>query len=106
MPPRLSRSCAGSPSDSLAEQGAAEKETLTDLLLPGLARRVAGGHMADLVRQDGGELVLVIQIGEHPAGDIDVSSGKRHGIDDRTIEDGEGNRSIANLLPSVPGRRR
>ena len=60
MPPRFIRSCGGKPEHSLAEQGAAEQEALTNLLLPGLARRVAGGHMADLVRQDGGELVLVI----------------------------------------------
>src|SRR5262245_60490349 len=37
-------------------------------------------------------------MGEHPAGDIDVSPRKRHGVDDRTVEDGESYRSIAKLF--------
>ena len=37
-------------------------------------------------------------MGEHPASDIDVSSGKRHGIDDRTVENRERDRSIAKLF--------
>ena len=78
------------------------------MLLPGLARGMAGGHMADLVGQDGGKLVLIVQIGEHSAGHIDVASGKRHGIDDRTIENGEGDRRIAKFFsrsgaPEVTG---
>src|SRR5262245_462604 len=98
----------GEPEHSLADQGAAEQEPLTYLLLPGLARRVTGGHVADLMRQDAGELILVIQMGEHSPGDIDVSSRKRHGVDDRTVEDGEGYRSVAKLFfgsgpPEVTG---
>src|SRR5215475_13917158 len=47
-------------------------------------------------------------MGKHPAGDIDVSSRKRHGIDDRTVEDGESDRSVAKLFfgsgsPEVTG---
>src|SRR5262245_17067938 len=47
-------------------------------------------------------------MGKHPAGDIDVSSRKRHGVDDRTVEDGESYRSIAKLFfgagpPEVTG---
>src|SRR5262245_33074221 len=47
-------------------------------------------------------------MGKHPASDIDVSSRKRHGIDDRTVENGESYRSIAKLLfgsgpPEVTG---
>jgi hypothetical protein len=38
------------PEDSLTQERAAEKEALTYLLLPGLARRMASGHMTDLVR--------------------------------------------------------
>ena len=68
------------------------------MLLPRLARRVAGGDVADLVPQDGGELVFVIQMGEHPARDIDVPSGKGHGVDDRTVEYTESNRTFAKLL--------
>src|SRR5215475_5744579 len=37
-------------------------------------------------------------MGEHPAGDIDVSSRKRHGVDDRTVENGESYRSVAKLF--------
>src|SRR5262245_53005551 len=47
-------------------------------------------------------------MGKHPASDIDVSSRKRHGIDDRTVENRESYRSIAKLLfgcgpPEVTG---
>ena len=54
--------------------------------------------MTDLVRQDGGKLVFVIQMRQHAARDIDIAARKRHGIDDRTVEHAEGHRSIANLL--------
>src|SRR5262247_4870257 len=47
-------------------------------------------------------------MGKHPAGDIDVSSRKRHGINNRTVEDGESYRSVAKLFfgsgsPEVTG---
>src|SRR5262245_10674399 len=47
-------------------------------------------------------------MGEHPAGDIDVSPRKRHGVDDRTVENGESYRSVAKLFfgscpPEVTG---
>src|SRR5262249_47507636 len=47
-------------------------------------------------------------MGEHPAGGIDISSGKRHGVDNRTVEDGESYRSVAKLFfgsgpPEVTG---
>src|SRR5262249_10022680 len=47
-------------------------------------------------------------MGEHPAGDIDISSGKRHGVDNRTVEDGESSRRVAKLFvgpgpPEVTG---
>jgi hypothetical protein len=88
----------GKPEDSLADERTAEKEALTHLLLPGLPRRMASSHMADLVRQNSRELVLVIQIGKHPAGDIDVASGKRHSIDNRAVENSESYRCIAKFF--------
>src|SRR5262249_42699930 len=47
-------------------------------------------------------------MGKHPAGDIDVSSRKRHGINNRTVEDGESYRRVAKLFfgsgsPEVTG---
>jgi hypothetical protein len=94
----------GKPEDSLAEQRAAEKEPLTDLLLPGLARGVAGGHMADFVGQDGGKLVLVVQIGEHPAGHIDVASGRAMALTiglSRMVKV----TGVLRISSGVPGRR-
>ena len=35
---------------------------------------------------------------QHAARDIDISARKSHGIDDRTIEDAERNRGVANSL--------
>ena len=40
-------------------------------------------------------------MGKHPARDIDISAGKRHGVDDGTIQDSESNRCFANLLVSA-----
>src|SRR5262245_43743517 len=47
-------------------------------------------------------------MGKQPAGDIDVSSRKRHGIDDWTVENVESYRSVAKLFfgsgpPEVTG---
>ena len=59
------------------------------------------GDVAEFVRDHGRQLIFVIQMGKHPARDIDISAGKRHGVDDGTIEDPERNRGIANLLVSA-----
>src|SRR5262245_10782002 len=47
-------------------------------------------------------------MGKHPAGEIDISPRKRHRVDDRTVEDGESDRSVAKLFfgpgsPEVTG---
>src|SRR5262245_20231672 len=47
-------------------------------------------------------------MGKHPASDIDVSCWKRHGVDDRTVEDGESYRCVTKLFfgsgsPEVTG---
>ena len=46
-----------------------------------LAHRMARGHVADLVAQHRGELSLGVQVGENPAGDVDVAAGERKGVD-------------------------
>src|SRR5919108_3199381 len=59
---------------------------------------MTGGDVADLVRQDRGELVFIVQMAEHSARDIDISSWKGHGVDDWTVKHSEGHRSFAKCL--------
>src|SRR4026209_2068293 len=59
---------------------------------------MAGGDVTDLVRQNGSELIFAVQVSQHAARDIDISARKSHGVDDRTVEHGESDRSIAYLL--------
>jgi hypothetical protein len=50
---------------------------------------VAFGYVAELMAHGGGELGLVVDQGEQPAGDEDVAAGQRMGIGDRLVEDEE-----------------
>ena len=93
----------------MTHKSAAEKKPLAYLLLPGLAGGMTGGDVADLVCQHGGELVLVVQMTEHPPRDVNIAARKRHGVDDWTVQDTKSNRSIAKLrlgsgAPKMTGR--
>lgn len=65
-----------------------------DLLLT--LQRVAGIDMGHLVRDDGGELGLVVGQGQQPAGDVDVPAGKRKGVDGRRVQQRD-------LVPALAG---
>ena len=51
--------------------------------------RVARRDVADLVRQDAGQLRLVVGQGQQAAGHVDIAAGQGEGVDDGRIEDGE-----------------
>ena len=51
---------------------------------------VAGVHMADLMRQDAGELCLVLCQREQTARDVDIAAGQGEGVDHRRVQHGEG----------------
>src|SRR3989344_2900691 len=61
---------------------------------PRMAPTVTGRDMADLVTQHGGEFGLGIEIGENPAGDVDVSARQGEGVDLRAVEHGEVKREM------------
>ena len=55
---------------------------------------MTGCHVPDLVAEHAGELRLVAQERQDPAGDVDVSARKRERVDRRLIDDGEVPRQV------------
>src|SRR5690606_8327741 len=87
----------------MADDGAAGQNTgmcaeEADTGRPRLPRRpVPRRHMADFMRQNAGHLRLVIGEGQQAAGDVDIATRQREGVDDGRVQHRKTPRQIAHL---------
>ncbi len=70
-----------------------------ELLLAHLARRVAAGHVADLVPEDCHQLGLGAQVRHDAASDVDVPAGQGEGVDGGVVDDLEAPGQVGPLGP-------
>ena len=70
-----------------------------ELLLAHLARRVAAGHVADLVPEDCHQLGLGAQVRHDAASDVDVPAGQGEGVDGGIVDDLEAPGQVGPLGP-------